>query len=270
MRRRLASLAGRSAVVTGASSGIGAALCRRLAAQGARVALVARRAEALESLAEEIRGRGGEAVVLPCDVRDREAVEAAAARAEKELGGVDLLVNNAGYGGHRPFLRWDIEDMENVIRVNTLGTLYWTRALLPGMVERGGGWVVFVASVAGRIGSPDESAYVASKFAVVGLAESLSVEVEDLGVHVLTVCPGVIRTPFFDAEALERMPASARRGMRDPEDLVDAMLRALARGRRSLTWPRAFAGAYLVKALAPGFFRAGVKRFALPGDRGKS
>lgn len=269
MRRRLESLAGRGAVVTGASSGIGAALARRLAAEGARVALVARRAEALESLAGEIRAAGGTALAVPCDVGERDAVEAAAERVGAELGAVDLLVNNAGYGHHRPFLRWDVADMENVMRVNYLGSLYWTKALLPGMVERGEGWVVFVASVAGRIAAPDETAYAASKFAVVGLAEALSLEVEDRGVHVLTVCPGVIRTPFFDAEALERMPGPARRGMRDPEDLVDAILAALARGRRQLTWPRPLAGAYLVKALLPGLFRRGVKRTALPPDAGE-
>jgi short-subunit dehydrogenase len=264
--RRLESLSGRAALVTGASSGIGRALALRLAREGARVALVARNADALEALAGEIRAAGGRALPLPCDVADRAAVFEAAARAERELGGVSLLVNNAGYGHHRPFLRWDVEDMERVMRVNYLGSLYWTKALLPGMMERGEGFVVFMASVAGHIASPDESAYAASKFALVALAEALSVEVEDRGVHVLTVCPGVIRTPFFDAEALARMPAVARRSMVAPEALVDATLRALARGRHRLTYPRRFALAYALRELVPGFFRWGVKRAALPPD----
>ena len=183
-----------------------------------------------------------------------------------ELGPVSLLVNNAGYGHHRPFLRWDVEDMERVMRVNYLGSLYFTKALLPGMVERGEGFVVFVASVAGHIASPDESAYAASKFAQVALAESLSVEVEDRGVHVLTVCPGVIRTPFFDAEALARMPGTARRSMVEPAALVDAILDALAHGRHRLTYPRRFALAYPIRDLFPRFFRWGVKRAALPPD----
>ena len=92
--------------------------------------------------------------------------------------------------------------MERMLRVNFLGTLYWTKALLPQMVERRQGWIVFVASVAGKLGVPEESAYAASKFAMVGFAEALSLEVEDAGVHVLTVCPGTVRTEFFDAEAL--------------------------------------------------------------------
>ena len=91
------------------------------------------------------------------------------------------------------------------MRVNYFGSLYFTKALLPQMVQQRRGWIVFVASVAGKIAPPEESAYAATKFAMVGLAASLSLEVEDAGVHVLTVCPGVIRTPFFDEEALSRM-----------------------------------------------------------------
>ncbi|MBW2234901.1 MAG: SDR family NAD(P)-dependent oxidoreductase [Deltaproteobacteria bacterium] len=267
MSSRLTRLRGRRALVTGASGGIGRALALRLAAEGARVVLVARRADALEALAAEVRAAGGEALALPCDVAEREAVAAAAAHVVEVWGGVDLLVNNAGYGHHRRFLEWDLEDMERMLRVNTLGSLYWTKALLPGMVERGEGWIVFVASLAGRIAPPDESAYAASKFALVGLAESLSLEVEDLGVHVLTVCPGVIRTPFFDREALERMPAAARRQMVEPDGLVEAILGALRSGRRELTYPRMLAGAYAVRALFPRFFRWGVKRTAKRPDQ---
>ncbi|UCE86313.1 MAG: SDR family oxidoreductase [Deltaproteobacteria bacterium] len=258
--RKLRSYQGIRALVTGASSGIGRRLALRLAREGARLALVARRAAELQRLAEEIRAGGGDALALPCDVAEAQQVAATAARALEQLGGIDLLVNNAGYGHHRRFLEWDLEDMERVMRVNYLGTLYFTKALLPQMVERGRGWLVFVASVAGRIATPEETAYAASKFAVVGLAEALSIEVEDAGVHVLSVCPGVIRTPFFDDEALARMPPVARRQMVDPEGLVDAMLRALARGKRTLTYPRALAVAYAVRALAPGFMRRQVKR----------
>jgi short-subunit dehydrogenase len=256
---RLTSYRGLNAVVTGASSGIGRLLALRFAREGAHVALVARRAAELESLAAQIRTGGGTAVVLPCDVADRAQVDAATASALEQLGSIDILVNNAGYGHHRPFLQWDLDDMERLMRVNFLGTLYWTKALLPHMVERGRGWLVFMASVAGKIGVPDESAYAASKFATVGLAEALSVEVEDSGIHVLTVCPGTIRTPFFDQEALERMPPVAKRGMVEPEPLIDAILQALAAGKRELTFPRQLAVAYVTKALAPGLMRRGVK-----------
>lgn len=264
---KLTSFRGLAAVVTGASSGIGKLVALRLAREGARVALVARRAELLRDLAHAIREAGGDALPLPCDVADLEQVTACSARVLEHFGSVDVLVNNAGYGHHRSFLEWELSDMERVMRVNYFGSLYFTKQLLPQMVECGRGWIVFLASVAGRIASPEESAYAASKFAVVGLAEALSLEVEDAGVHVLTVCPGAIRTPFFDEEALRRLPAVARRSMTDPEGLVEAIFNALARGRRELTYPRAIASGYVVRALAPAFMRRQVKRVTL-GPRG--
>ncbi len=251
---------GKTAVITGASSGIGRLLALRMARQGARVCLTERRSEQLEAVAQEIASAGGEALVLPCDVVDRQQVGATAERALEELGVVDILVNNAGYGRHRSFLEWEVDDIEHMMRVNYLGAVYWTKALLPSMVERRGGLLVFMASVAGRIGVPDESAYAASKFAMVGLAEALSIEVEDQGIHVLTVCPGSIRTDFFDAEALARMPATARKMMAGADGLVDAILGAIQHGKRELTYPRGIATGYVVRALAPGFMRASVKR----------
>jgi short-subunit dehydrogenase len=128
------------------------------------------------------------------------------------------------------------------------------------MLDRRQGWLVFLASVAGKIGVPDESAYAASKFAMVGLAEALSFEVEDDGIHVLTVCPGSIRTDFFDQEALDRMPAVAKRSMAEPEPLVEAILDALARGKHEITFPRPITAAYAVRALFPRVMRWGVKR----------
>ncbi len=260
----LDSLEGIGAVVTGASSGIGRLLAERLAAGGAKVALVARRRERLEEVAAQISDAGGTAVVLPCDVGDRDQVLATAAQAQAELGAVDLLVNNAGYGRHRSFLEWDLQDMERMLTVNFLGALAFTKALLPHMVARRRGWLVFMSSVAGRIAPPLESAYAASKFAVTGLASALSLEVESAGVHVLTVYPGAIRTPFFDAEAMRRLPAVAKRRMVDPEPLVDAILEALRTGRRELTFPRWIAAAYPVQALAPRFFRHQLKRVTEP------
>jgi short-subunit dehydrogenase len=260
---KLRSVRGLHALVTGASSGIGRALALRLAREGARVSLVARRVDALEDVAREIRAAGGEAAVVPCDVAERAQIEAMARAAHEAFGPVDLLVNGAGYGRHCRFVDHDPDDVERMFRVNTLGSIHVTRALLPAMLERRRGWVVFVASVAGKIASPDESVYAATKFAIVGLASALGLEVEDAGVHVLTVCPGVIRTPFFDEEALARMPPTALRQMAEPEDLVEAVMRALARGRRELTWPRAIAAGYWVQALAPGFMRRQVKRVTI-------
>jgi short-subunit dehydrogenase len=264
---KLTSYRGVRTLVTGASSGIGRALALRLAREGARVGLVARREPALRELAGEIAAAGGEAGVFPADLGDREQALACAAAATSAFGGIDLLVNNAGYGHHRSFLDWDLDDMERVMRVNYGGALTMTKALLPQMTARGRGWLVFVASVAGKIASPDESAYVASKFALVGLASALSIEVEDAGVHVLTVCPGVIRTPFFDEEALARMPPVSRRQMVEPEGLVEAILGGLAKGRREITYPAWIAPSYAIQALAPGLMRWGVRRSTLDALR---
>jgi short-subunit dehydrogenase len=257
---RLTSYRDKTAVITGASSGIGRLLALRVARAGAHVALVARREADLRQLAGEIEKNGGQALVLPCDVAERADVFACAEQAIRAFGAVDILVNNAGYGHHRRFLEWDLDDMERMLRVNFLGALYWTKALLPQMVERRAGWLVFMASVAGKLGVPEESAYVASKFAMVGLAEALSIELEDVGVHVLTVCPGTIDTPFFDAEALARMPPVSKRMMIPPERVVDAVFEALARGKYEVTVPRLVAAGYVVRALAPGFMRRNTKR----------
>ena len=257
---KLTSFRNLRALVTGASSGIGRTLALRFASEGARVALVARRAGELEKLAREIQKAGGEALELPCDVTDRAQVEATSARALELLGGIDILANNAGYGHHRTFLEWDLADMEQIMRVNYFGTLYFTKALLPQMVERGKGWLVFVSSVAGKIATPEEAAYAASKFAMEGLASALSIEVEDAGIHVLTVRPGVIRTPFFDEEALARMPPVSKRQFVEPGRLVDAIVAALARGKRELTFPRWIASGYLAQAVAPAFMRRQIRR----------
>ena len=259
-RMRLTDWRGKRVVITGASSGMGRLLALRVASEGARVALVARREDRLREVANAIQSAGGEALVVPCDVADRNQVEQAAQSILEQFGSVDVLVNNAGYGGHYDFLEWDLADAERMVQVNFLGSLYWTKALLPAMVERGSGWIAFMASVAGKIGVPGESVYAATKFAMVGFAEALSIEVEDAGVHVLTVCPGAIDTEFFDEADRKRMPDVALRSMIQPERVVDAVMRAFATGKREVTVPAAIGGAYVVKALAPGVMRSGVKR----------
>jgi short-subunit dehydrogenase len=257
---KLVDWKGKVAIVTGASSGIGRLFSERIAALGARVVLVARRRALLEEMAGHIARVGGEALPVECDVGDRDEVFAAARRVIDHFGAVDVLINNAGYGRHRRFVDWDLDDIERMMRVNFLGSVYWTKAVLPHMIERRRGWLVFMASVAGRIGVPDESVYAASKFAMVGLAEALSSEVEDAGVHVLTICPGAIDTPFFDEEALSRMPSVAKRSMIGPERVVDTVLDALRRGRHEATVPRSIAAGYVVRAVAPEFMRKNVKR----------
>jgi short-subunit dehydrogenase len=256
---------GRGTIVTGASSGIGEGLAVRLAREGARVVLIARRASELERVADAIRAAGGEAHVLACDLGDTDAAFAAGEEAERSLGegGVDLLINNAGYGGHRTVLEWPLDDIVRMTAVNQLAAFAITKAVLPGMTQRRRGALVFVASVAGKIATPLEAPYAATKAAMLAFAEALSLELEEHGIHVLNVCPGVIDTPFFREEDLARMPEVAKRGMVPVDGLVDAVMQALARGRREITHPSAIALAYRVKALAPGLFRRSVRKTTL-------
>ncbi len=260
---KLINFSGLRAVVTGASSGIGRGIALRLAAQGADVALVARRQEPLQVLAAEIESLGVRALTVPCDVSNYTQVQYACAHILEAFTHVDILFNNAGYGHHRRFLDWDIEDQQRMMQTNYFGSVYFTKLLLPQMVARKHGWLVFIASVAGKFGTPDESAYAASKFATVGMAEALSLEVEDDNVHVLTVCPGAINTPFFDEEALSRMPPVSRNHMADPEKLVDEIFKALRKARHEITYPKSIRAGYIVRALAPEFMRRQMKRVTL-------
>jgi short-subunit dehydrogenase len=256
--QQLTDYNGLTALITGASSGIGRLMALQLAKNGARVALVARRKDELEALAEEIRAQSGEAVVLPCDISDRQQAEQAASQAIKKLGSVDLLVNNAGYGGQQKFLDWDLDDVEHIMRVNYFGTVYFAKALLPQMLQRDRGWIVFMSSVSGKIASPEKTAYAATKFAMTGFAESLSLELDGTGINVLTVYPGTIDTPFHNSQMRNNMPEKVRDSMKSADGVVEATFDALAKGKREVTYPGGIAMGYVVKALAPEFLRSQV------------
>lgn len=266
---RLTSWNEKVVVITGASSGIGRLLALRTATEGAQVALVARNVERLTEVEHEILAKGGKAFHVACDVAEREAVIRAAEFVLERCGRIDVLINNAGYGRHLHFAEWDLDDMERMVRVNLLGSVYWTKAVLPHLIARQSGWIVFVASVAGKIAVPDESVYAATKFGMLGLAESLSMELEEHGIHVLTICPGAVDTEFFTPEMLERLPAAAKRLMIPPERVVQAAMNALASGRRSVTVPGAIAASYAIQLFFPGFFRRMVRRVTRRFDSGR-
>ena len=261
MRQRLPSVTGLPTVVTGASSGIGRSLALELARRGARVALLARRERELAEVSDEIARSGGDSLIVPCDITNHREIAEAAEFVESHLGVVELLVNNAGIGSHQRFLDLEIGELERTLQVNLVGAAAVTKAFLPSMVSRGRGWLVFVASVAGRVSTPSESAYVASKAGLIGLAESLSLEVEDTGIHVLTVCPGIVRTPFFGHEGPPNV--NSRWSVQvEPEDLSLAILRSLAKGHRRLTFPRKISASYLAQVIAPEWTRRQVERAA--------
>ncbi len=192
----MARFAGQVAVITGASSGIGWALAKALARQGARVGLVARRREALEHLAAEIGQAGGTAVAAPADVGEREPVVAAIRDVAARLGPVDLLVANAGVGTPTVLEPFNVAEIEKMFRVNTLGVVYAIEAVLPDMLRRGRGHLAAVSSLGSYKGLPGESGYCASKAAVNTFMEGLRIQLVGRGIAVTTVLPGFVTTPM--------------------------------------------------------------------------
>lgn len=253
-------IAGTTALVTGASSGIGASVARALAAAGARVALVARRADRLTALAAALGEES--AAPFPCDVRDPCQIAAAVRAVADRLGPVDLLVNNAGVGRYLGFLESGPEDVATVFETNLHAALHFTREVLPGMLARRRGHVVNVASIAGRIGSRNHTIYCASKFALAGFSESLALELDRTGVGVTLVNPGIINTPFFDHASFAAFPAGARARAIPPERVAAAIVRAVIRDVPEVTVPSTYAIGMLLKAAAPRFFRLLMRRFA--------
>ncbi len=245
-------LRGAVVAVTGASRGIGAAVAAAVSARGARVGLVARTAADLETVRA---GLATESVAATADVGDREATRAALGHVERALGPIDVLVANAGVGAYGPFVDLSDEELEHVVQVNVLGTMYAIKAVLPGMVERRGGHIVTIGSIAGRIGSPFEAVYSATKFAGTGLTEALAVEVAPYGVAVSLVNPGVVATSFGDARG---HPYDRARPKPISADVVArAVVAAIERGAAETYVPRSFRGAVVVRHLVPPLFRAG-------------
>lgn len=203
-------LTGKGAVVTGGGRGIGVAVARKLTRAGAAVIVAARSENEIEAVADGLRVAGRTAHAVACDVTDPDSVAAMAARAHELVGSVDVVVNNAGIARSAPFLKVSLEQWETVHRVNATGPLLVTQAFLPGMLERGWGRIVNVASVASLIGNPYITAYAASKHALIGMARCLADELAGTGVTVNSVCPSYVDTPMTDAN-IEKISAKTGR-----------------------------------------------------------
>ncbi len=188
----------RSALVTGASSGIGEATARLLASRGVTVGLVARRAERLANVLDACREGAPESRTWTADLSDPAAAARVARESWDALGGFDVLVNNAGIPMRRHASRLSLDDVERVMRVNYLSPVSMSLAILPLMIERGSGVIVNVSSLGGRLGIAGESAYSASKFALCGFSESLLADLDGTGVAVRLVLPGAIDTEIWD------------------------------------------------------------------------
>ncbi|MCZ8099742.1 MAG: 3-oxoacyl-[acyl-carrier-protein] reductase [Alsobacter sp.] len=188
-------LTGKTALVTGATGGIGGAVARALHAQGATVGLSGTRVEVLQAMAAEL---GGRAFVLPANLGDRESVEALVPAAEAAMGQVDILVNNAGVTRDNLFMRMKDDEWDTVIRVNLEAAFRLSRAVLRGMMKRRWGRIVSITSVVGTTGNPGQGNYAASKAGLVGMSKSLAAEVASRNITVNCVAPGFIETAMTD------------------------------------------------------------------------
>jgi uncharacterized protein len=235
----------RVAVVTGGSSGIGAAVARLLAARGWRCVLLARGRERLERVAKEIDGEAE-----PCDVGDRAQVAAVAARIGKRHPAVNLLVNNAGLTRRKGFLELPPEQIEEMVRTNYLGGVWCLLAFLPLLEARPPSDVVNVVSVAGTVAHGASGPYAAAKHAQLAFSRATTVELAPRGIHVHTINPGPVETPGFPQRMLLERPL-VRRLVLTPERVAEAVLSAIEHNRAEVMVPRYLRLAGAVQALAP-------------------
>jgi NADP-dependent 3-hydroxy acid dehydrogenase YdfG len=214
------TLNGKTAVITGASGGIGASVARMLNERGANLGLASRRGLDLGL---------SNTVARPCDVRDLDALTALCDETAERFGGIDIVVANAGVGAYGPFLELSREHLDEMLDVNLKGTVYAIRAALPHMLGREGD-VITLASEAGRRGLPYEAVYCASKFGQVGLTRALDHELREQGIRCTNICPGGVATEFALEEGRGRTP-DALPGMMTADDVAEVVVFALERPR---------------------------------------
>lgn len=224
-------LSSRTALITGASRGIGIHIARALADEGMSLALAARSAGALDAVAAELRGSGARTrvVPIPTDLESDSQIENLVASADRELGAIDVLVNNAGIAHTSRFHRIDARELEREIRVDLLAPMLLARRVLPGMLERGRGHVVNISSVAGKSGPPFDAGYGASKAGLISFTESLRQEYRGTGVSASVICPGYVEEAgiYHELQASTGATASSLLGTSSPDSVASAVVRAI-------------------------------------------
>jgi len=247
-------------VITGASSGIGAATARLFGRQGYRVVLAARRVEHLEALADEIRADGGEALPVATDVTQLQQIQNLVDSSIGHYGQIDVLFNNAGLARSKPLEALEPEtEIELQLRVNISGVIQTTRAVLPHMLERRRGHIINMSSIEGLMGTPNFSVYSASKFSLRGFSEALRREVRKDGIHISIVYSGAVTTEFAQRSGITSKTVES--GIKTPkalrltaEEVAHRVLRLVDHPRRAVIVPRPMRALTSLNTLLPGLF----------------
>lgn len=258
-------------LVTGASSGIGAATARRFARGGYRVALAARRLERLQALAEELRGQGGQVLAVATDMGKLEQVQELAQSVLETYGRIDILFNNAGFGCLDWLEQLEPEhDVQELIQVNLTGMIWMAHAVLPAMLKQHSGHIINMSSVAGLVAPPTYTVYSATKFGARGFTEALRREVGLFGIHVSGIYPGVVETEFAGHAGF-----NSKTGIKSPgwltlsaEQVAEAVWRLRRRPRRMLVIPWMYRPVYWFNTLFPEAVDWIVEAFFVRPERG--
>jgi 3-oxoacyl-[acyl-carrier protein] reductase len=213
------SLEGKVAIVTGAGRGIGKAISVSLARAGCRVVLAARTREQIEAVHKEILSRGGDALAVPTDLTVDDDIQRLVDKSQGKWGGVDILINNAGWGKRASVVSASLTDWDRTFRLNVRAPMVLAKAVLPYMIAKNEGAVINIASVSGKTGEANGAAYSASKFGLIGFTQSLYEEVREHGIKVSVILPGFVDTPMIPpVKHLDRSK------MIQPEDIADAVM----------------------------------------------
>ncbi|KRL38634.1 SDR family NAD(P)-dependent oxidoreductase [Liquorilactobacillus uvarum] len=242
----LKDLRNRIAIVTGASSGLGEQIAYQLAKRGAIVVVCARRMDRLEVVSQRCRELSGRlSTAMELDVARPEQIEQVIEQVENELGPIDVLINDAGFGLMENALDFKMDIAEKMFRVNVLGLMYMTKYAALKMSVRKRGAIVNIASVAGKIATPKSAVYSATKAAVLGYSNALRLELKPLGISVLTVNPGPIKTDFFNiADKSGHYLENVGLFVLDPEETAEKVVKAIGTSRRELNLPYVFQAMY--------------------------
>lgn len=256
-------------LITGASSGIGWATAKMAGQRGYSLILSGRRSDRLQQLQDEIRKDGGVAFFYPAELNDWKQIQALVNASEARYGHIDVLINNAGFGRLRWLVELDPEtDIAAQIQVNLTASIQLTRAVLPGMIRRGKGHIINIASIAGLIGTPTYSVYAASKFGMRGFSEALRREVAIFGIKVSTVYPGGVATEFGQHAGIRSVKVKTPKWMQlSAEQVAKAILVLIRHPRRQVILPGYMAYVVWINQVFPGFADFILQRFFAESER---